>query len=577
MYKRLLLSLLACLFICGCSDRTAARKRLSSDAEKLTYQFLDMLLYEQIKLNNQSSSKAYCISPDRIWLINFDGVELYPVKSEHADLKEYAVARHYVGQELCLNVPSVIVGGLIAIKHKRFSFRSSLEIKISEQRRIWKHTPGMPIKKVFFKQDDKPEAHKQLLSVIPDALPDEIADLQALYQRPSEVKENSYVVNVFICYDPSLPGWVFEDEQFRKKVSLPGAPAEWSRQAFYPAGKMPQTVKEYNKELYWQDSALIRSNYDKKMVYRWNKWLKTNDAEEIKKFKDFCQKFDPRRSDLPGLTAFMDGLTNFSPAVDRQEAWNLASACSRQLIGQWSNNSQYKELLSFRDLLQNDPRFKPLQQFVLAECQNAVDLVKRRHNQVIDSTLKRLDAAAETLTETVKRTGMSAMQINIVFERLRNNLAQDKAIDSAALCDTLYKINYCMLLKHGYIDEAADFISVHKKGRLLAEIRKQVRKRCTFCNRGRKDCLHCVQSPGQCKQCKGEVLDKAGKICQYCKGDGKCLNCHGELKIDCLRCKGRSFVIINETVEKNLQGNIAMFRNLREKQVIDQMDKRYER
>ena len=557
-----LLPVLSVMLLTGCGDEAVARQRLQQECSVLARQYTTLEISRQVAANPQS--KAFAMAPGTLLLVNFDGLEVFPADIGYKDVLSFSIARFYVAQELELLVESMICGKIIPIKHERFTYRSLLELKLREKRRIWRHEPGVIFTYAKLRSQADTEAMKnELLAEAVPLLNDENADLRALYQTAGEKQERIYDMSFFVCYDPALPGWVLEEniEELNTGKLLP---ADWLQSS---APQYSSKVTNYAGAWYWKKSAELKKKLDNGLRFYDNRWLKAAVVEAMIRLDKLVKTFDPERATMAELDVFLRKLQLFPEEVDRQRACELAEQCARKLILQWRNENKYEDLIRFQRSMQDDPAFRILEKNIGKVCLNASDVVKRRHNSLLVEDINAINAAVENIKNALLDAEINTKKMNVVLTRERNELEKLCPESVSQLKVILTKLHFGQLLMRNELNEANKLYKT-PQAEMLKALEPELLKDCRECVNGMQTCFYCRELNGKCQKCRGLMIIN-DDICHTCHGTGVCNTCRGKRRIRCLNCAGYGFWVkktaagefFRKTLEAfdfEIQGNIRL-------------------
>ena len=540
------------LILTGCSDTATAGKRLEKQLKSIADNYMKNEFLKQIKLN--SHCRSWLVAPDRLLLFGFDGSEVRKLDPGHAELHAMALARCYVGQELYMQCRSASWSNLVKVNHERYKYRCLITFKITEVRRMWQHMPAISIVNVALKTAlTEDQLKEELENYAVKLLPGEKYDLHYLYTRPGSdknldyLKNREYTVTIFACYDPELPGWVPEDPELAKDIKLEIKKPDWLEMSI-DKYKLPKNLTRYKDFLYWKESAVFQQKYDEGFLYRYGRWLTADDAQKAEKLMALVNAFDSANADLSALSTFLREISEYTPLLGISEAEKKSIACAENLINNYLNTNDYKNLSYLAHLLEYNSDFKLIESAIKAPLERALAVVKRRVNLNIAEKIQSLKEAGKQLDEFVLNKKMTPEQINIILVRQENNLKKICSNNATEIAGHFFRLRFNTLLQGGYISEVNKFYNQAGLTRQLKELELEVLQRCDNCRKGRQKCIYCVSAPGKCTQCEGK--NEFSGPCATCSNSGKCEHCSGSLKIKCLKCSGRGFVILKDQIGK---------------------------
>ncbi len=561
------------ILFCGCSDRRVAGKRLQNEQKSLAEKYISKVFAGQSKLNSNYAvwctavSNTECVTGGRTFMAGFDGVEVFNREADHKLLDEYAVARFYAAQELELLIKGIVSGAPAPYEHEKYTFRSFIKLSVTENRRLWKHAPGVSIGIAALKNDKKSEAVKlELKNTVSKYLPPEKTDYFYLNRQKSDLVSRDYEVVCFICYDPALPGWVLEDNP--QSTDLSREAGSW----FDGSWQVPAEVTQYNNQYYWKDSALFRKNYDKGLVLFRGRWMSAELASATLELEKLCDEFDPAACDVEALQDFLGKVSKFSAECDRNPAWKKAATAAGIIINKLQQGNEFEKLRDLLTILTDDAEFAPIREQCRPHCEKAMNIAMQNLNKQLTENISMLNRIGKKIDEIFADPGQRQQKRAIALSRLTNVYSNIVPENKQKFAAEIVKMQFAAILLAGTLEDASGLYQNVEDAVMLKEISPALLRDCPKCRRGITRCIYCRESKGQCTGCRGEKFVN-NDFCRVCRGSGKCEKCGGSLRIKCLSCAGRGFFIRKEKVQTLLKESSANIGKLLQNN-IQELEKR---
>ena len=563
--------LLVLLCSSGCSDVKTAEKRLANELKFFADQYIKNEFVKQIRLNEQC--KAFQVNENKLLLLGFDGIEVVQRILPHNELHEFAVSRYYVGQELNITCNEAVWSNLTAVSHEKYSYRALITFKFTDTRRMWQRVPGNSVVITAFKNSSSADQIKfELLNKAVQTLPDERFDYHWIYSRPTKAEERKFSTSIFVCYDPALPGWVPEEPELAGEIKVNASTPDWldcSIDKFKHSGQL----ERYKDDFYWNQSKLIRKNYDEGLVFRYNRWMPLAEAEETARLEELVNKFDPARANIEQLTLFLQKLKSFSAKMNLSNGIQKALACAENQITNLRNANKYKDLEAFGDLMQENSAYADVYLQLKDDLQQSIVIVKRRINRQLDNTISEINGA---LTAILKLNAgeWTANQINIECVRQENVLKKICPQDFKKISSLIFQIRFLLLLSQNYIEDVNKLYRQYDKKDQLVKIEKSVLSNCKNCRKGMQKCIYCINKPGVCSDCEGKINLTSEAKCATCKGGGTCVHCRGIRTMKCMNCGGRGFMILHRKLAEYRRNSVGELEKILKNYTIDLQNKK---
>ncbi len=545
------------MFISGCRDAGEAGKRLQRQSAALAGDYISDA-FKHVRKQNPHSY-VYRTAPEKLLLAADDGVEVFESSSGHEELIRYSAARFYNALELEMQIISAVPGGISAIDHKNYTFRSLLEINIREIRRVWHHVPGAMVSSVWLKESPESEKYKhQLQTSARNILPSRGEDMKMIYRQKNREETRDLTISVFVLYDPDLPGWVLEDIE-------PGLPAipekapEWLAEKLF-AAPLPDGVSIYKDQLFWKN-VQFQKNYDDNLVLRSGQWIKKVTAVDNERLANQLKLLDIQNCSRESLTAFLRNLESLHEEVDRQKAYEKILSGVDNLLRKLDDDNDYYKIVELQNVLLDDPVWQPLSGELVKRFTNIKSLVGARINLQLSDQLARIDNARNSIVECINDPQCSAWKLNVVLTRNQSVLLTLCTEKNTDLQQELALLHLAWLLEHEQWEAIKDLYASMGRADELKKRTYSVLVKCSQCRNGRQSCRNCSELPGKCEMCKGQrFIDE--DICRTCQGFGVCRSCQGQGKALCLSCNGRAFRINKNEAGKLLQESLRNFEHL---------------